>query len=259
MKDLLNIALSGVSGQMNSLIIELVLDSPNINIVSSYARKNSNNIGKSIDKSLVSSNLDNLGIKGGVIIDFTNPKLTKDLINTALKFETPLVIGTTGLVTKDEKLLNEASKKIPIVYCSNTSIGITLLEKIVEDVSGILDEEWDIEILETHHGKKIDAPSGTALSLGKSAARGRKVNLEKVYVSRRNDKRKKGQIGFSVMRGGDVAGEHTVNFFGKSERIEIIHRTTNRMIFAKGAIKAAHFANSNISPGLYTMKDVLNL
>ena len=140
-----------------------------------------------------------------------------------------------------------------LVYCANTSVGVTLLGQIVEQVAAQLTDDWDIEIVEAHHHHKVDAPSGTALALGKAAARGRGVELEAVADMVRKGQtgaRKQGDIGFAVLRGGDVIGEHSVIFFGQSERVEISHKATDRVIFARGALRAARFA-ANTKPGFF--------
>jgi len=155
--------------------------------------------------------------------------------------------------------LRQAAKRTAIVYCANTSVGVTLLTQLVEQVAAKLTTGWDIEILETHHHHKVDAPSGTALALGKAAARGRQVDLDHVADMVRKGQtgaRTEGDIGFAVLRGGDVAGEHSVIFYGESERIEITHRANDRVIFARGALRAARFAAA-AAPGFYDMHDVL--
>jgi len=196
-----------------------------------------------------------------VIVDFTRPEVTMQHLEVARATATPMVIGTTGLTAEDELKIAEAAKNIPIIYCANTSVGVTLLSQIVSEVARILSDDWDIEIVETHHHHKIDAPSGTALALGHAAAKGRGVSLDAVRDSGRDGEtgaRKKGDIGFAVLRGGDVAGEHTVSFFGQQERIELTHKATGRIIFARGAVQAARFA-ATAPKGLYSMKDVLGL
>jgi 4-hydroxy-tetrahydrodipicolinate reductase len=169
------------------------------------------------------------------------------------------VIGTTGLDAEDEAALKALAKDNRIIYCANTSVGVTLLTQLVEEVAAKLTDGWDIEILETHHHHKVDAPSGTALALGKAAAKGRGVALDDVADMVRKGQtgaRKPGDIGFAVLRGGDVAGEHSVIFYGDAERVEISHRATDRAIFARGAIRAARFA-ATASSGFYDMTDVL--
>ena len=155
--------------------------------------------------------------------------------------------------------LRAAADGIALVYCANTSVGVTLLGKLVEQVAAQLVDGWDIEILEAHHNHKVDAPSGTALALGEAAARGRGVKLDDVADMVRKGQtgaRRTGDIGFAVLRGGDVTGEHSVIFYGDSERVEISHRATDRAIFARGALRAARFA-SGAKTGFYNMEDVL--
>ena len=159
----------------------------------------------------------------------------------------------------DEAVLLAAATKIPLVYCANTSVGVTLLTQLVEDVARKLTDGWDIEIIETHHHQKVDAPSGTALALGRAAAAGRKVALDDVADMVRKGHtgaRRSGDIGFAVLRGGDVVGEHSVMFYTEGERIELSHRATDRGIFARGAVRAARFAAA-ATPGFYDMTDVL--
>ena len=194
-----------------------------------------------------------------VVIDFTVPNAS--LRHAALAAETgkAMVIGTTGLTQDQEELLRQAARKTAIVYCANTSVGVTLLTQVVEQVATKLKNGWDIEILETHHQHKVDAPSGTALALGRAVARGRQVDLDSVADMARKGQtgaRTEGDIGFAVLRGGDVVGEHSVIFYGDSERIEITHRANDRIIFARGAIRAARFA-AMATPGFYNMHDVL--
>ena len=194
-----------------------------------------------------------------MVIDFTSPKASVLHAEMAAKSNTALVIGTTGLEATDEAVLESAAAKAAIIYCANTSVGVTLLGKIVEQVAAALVDGWDIEILETHHHHKVDAPSGTALALGRAAAKGRNVALDDVADMVRRGQtgaRKQGDIGFAVMRGGDVTGEHSVVFFGESERVEISHRATDRAIFARGALRAVRFAAA-APHGFYNMEDVL--
>ena len=175
-----------------------------------------------------------------VIIDFTSPKAAVEHAELAVKYKKPLVIGTTGLGEKEEQALLAASKKTALLYAANMSLGVNLLLSLVEQAAEKLGEEFDIGIFEAHHKNKIDSPSGTALALCRAA------------------KRKEGNIGFSVFRGGDIVGEHTVTFAGAGERIELSHKATDRAIFARGAIKAAIWLEGQPS-GLYSMRDVLGL
>ena len=172
-----------------------------------------------------------------------------------------MVIGTTGLNKDQEKTLLELSKKITIVYAANFSVGVTLLSDLVYNATEKLGLDWNIEILEMHHKNKIDSPSGTALMLGNSAAKVRERNLSEVKAKSRDGivgKRQSDEIGFAVLRGGDVVGEHSVMFVNDGERIELNHKATDRSIFASGALRAAYWA-SDAKPGLYSLSDVLNL
>ena len=200
--------------------------------------------------------------RADVVIDFTRPEATVKHVTLAADTNTAMIIGTTGLSADDEKALSEAAKKTPIVYAANMSVGVNLLLALVEKAAGSLGpDDWDIEIFESHHKHKVDAPSGTALAVGKAAATGRGVNHDDVAVRARDGitgEREKGSIGYSVARGGDVVGEHTAYFYSEGERIELTHVATNRALFAKGALRAAGWIKGQ-PPGLYSMKEVLGL
>jgi 4-hydroxy-tetrahydrodipicolinate reductase len=171
------------------------------------------------------------------------------------------IAGTTGMAECDEDVLREAAERIPVVYAANYSVGVTLLADLVRRTAARLGPEFDIEIVEMHHRHKVDAPSGTALALGRAAAKGRGVMLDEVAVRGRDGvsgAREKGTIGFAALRGGDVPGDHTVIFAGDGERLELSHRASGRDIFARGALRAALWAIGK-EPGLYNMRDVLGL
>lgn len=189
------------------------------------------------------------------VIDFTTPDSTLANVAAAVKTKTALVIGTTGLTTDHERALQDAAKHIPIVYAANMSVGVNLLLALVEQAAARLGPEWDIEIFESHHKNKVDAPSGTALALGMAAKLGRGGGD---FKTERSGKRSAGDIGFSVSRGGDVVGEHTVTFYGAGERIELGHKASDRALFARGALQAAQWIDKKPA-GLYTMRDVLGL
>ncbi|PZQ45038.1 MAG: 4-hydroxy-tetrahydrodipicolinate reductase [Micavibrio aeruginosavorus] len=190
------------------------------------------------------------------VIDFTTPETTEKNIVAAVKAQTALVIGTTGLDEAEEKRIREASKIIPIIYAANMSIGVNLLLALVEQAAAKLGPAWDIEIAETHHKNKVDAPSGTALAIGKAAQKGRGGRGE--FVTDRYGKRNQGDIGFAVSRGGDVVGDHTLTFYGAGEKISLGHSAADRALFARGALQAAAWLNGKPA-GLYTMRDVLGL
>ena len=171
-----------------------------------------------------------------------------------------MVIGTTGITESQKNKIKAYSKKIPILLSSNMSVGVNLLFNLVQQTAEALQQaEYDIEISETHHKHKKDAPSGTALSLGEYAAKGRQVSFNKSKVLDRTKKlmtRKKGNIGFSVTRGGEIAGEHIVSFIGENDRVDLVHKANNRSIFVKSALDAAIFLSKKKS-GFYTMNDLL--
>ena len=198
-----------------------------------------------------------------VIIDFSTPISTVrniEYVKEINQNKTALIIGTTGINNSQLKKIELASKKIPILLSSNMSLGVNLLFELVKNSASKLNSsDYDIEIAETHHKHKVDAPSGTALSLGEFAAKGRKVNFSNKKIFDRTgklNKRSQGQIGFSVIRGGEIAGEHTVSFIGENDRIDITHKANNRSIFVKGAIEAAVFISKKKS-GLYSVKDMI--
>tara|TARA_B100000029_G_C17351675_1_gene879169 strand:+ start:189 stop:938 length:750 start_codon:yes stop_codon:yes gene_type:complete len=242
------IGISGSLGRMGQEIIKKISKDNRCNFVGGFDKKEKKHY------------LDEIFNNSKVVIDFSSGKAIKQNLSFAIKHNTGLVIGTTGLHKKEIDQLKSASRKIPILVSSNMSLGVNLLFSLVQQTASTLkDSEYDIEIAETHHKHKIDAPSGTALSLGECAAKGRKTNFQKAKVLDRtsnNLKRKKGKIGFSVTRGGEIAGEHTVSFIGENDRVDLVHKANNRSIFVKGAIDAAIFISKQKS-GFYTMNDLL--
>jgi 4-hydroxy-tetrahydrodipicolinate reductase len=195
------------------------------------------------------------------VLDFTAPRATITFAGLAAQARIVHVIGTTGLSEDDMAKIEAAARHAPVVKAGNMSLGVNLLAGLTERVARTLGPEFDIEILELHHRHKRDAPSGTALMLGEAAARGRQVALKDRAVRTREGDvgpRREGDIGFAVMRGGDVVGEHKVAFVGPGERIELVHVATDRDIFARGAVQAALWAKGQ-EPGLYSMADVLGL
>ena len=194
---------------------------------------------------------------GDVLVDFSAPAALQASLDRAVSAGIPVLIGTTGLDELADRRIAEASKQIAVLPAPNTSLGVALLADLVERAAHALGPEWDIEIAETHHRNKADAPSGTALMLGEAAARARGAALK---AERGRDgtglKRAEGAIGFVSLRGGTVAGDHEVLFLGPDERLMLSHRAENRMIFARGALAAARFLASRPA-GLYTMRDVI--
>jgi len=243
----------GVAGRMGQMLLKMLINAPGIVVVGGTERRGSIALGQDIG-ALAGS--DPLGISVGddpsllfetadVVVDFTNPTATVQHAQMASRTGCALVIGTTGFDNDQLNSLYRAAQKAPIVLAANMSLGVNLLQQVVEEVARILDTDWDIEIIEMHHRAKIDAPSGTALALGEAAARGRGQNLRRISRRSRDGQvgpRVKGEIGFAALRGGDVVGEHSVIFATEGERIELTHKATSREIFARGALRAARWA-----------------
>ncbi|HEX8842042.1 MAG TPA: 4-hydroxy-tetrahydrodipicolinate reductase, partial [Sphingomicrobium sp.] len=194
---------------------------------------------------------------GDVLIDFSAPAALQASLDRAVSAAVPILVGTTGLDDLAGQRIAAAAKEVAVLLAANTSLGVALLAELVERAARVLGPEWDIEIAETHHHMKADAPSGTALMLGEAAAHGRGSPLN---AERGRDgtglKREPGAIGFASLRGGTVAGDHDVLFLGPDERLILSHRAESRMIFARGALAAARFLVGKPA-GLYSMRDVL--
>ena len=252
----MKIGVTGYTGRVGQLLVQELQSGkwPEVILSGCTSRSGSENV----HNLYITEDAGELFEHSDAIIDFTLPEATLTHAKLAAQHKKILVVGTTGLSKDQEQELQKAAEQTVIIYAANMSLGVNLLMALVEQAARALDPEWDIEIFESHHKHKIDAPSGTALALGNSAAEGRKKILPSPIPFDRNGARKKGDIGFSVARGGDVVGEHTVFFYGEGERLELTHRATNRALFARGAIKAALWAKGK-KPGLYSMKDVLGL
>lgn len=202
-----------------------------------------------------------LAAKADIIIDFSAPAALESNLDACIASDTPIVIGTTGLEERHHYLIDSASQSIAVLQTGNTSLGVTLLAALVKQAAAALGDDWDIEIVETHHRHKVDAPSGTALLLGEAAAEGRGVNLQTVSARGRDGMtgaRKSGDIGFASLRGGSVAGDHSILLATEHEQITLSHRAENRALFARGALKAATWLKDH-EAGRYGMADVLGL
>ena len=265
----LKIGIPGAAGRMGKTLINAVVSSSTVDLAAVTEKSNHECIG--LDAGSLAG-LSPLGIKvisdankmfelSDAVLDFTLPEVTEKHLELAVKHQTILIVGTTGFDSNSNKLFEKASQQIAIVRAPNMSLSVNLLMSLTEKASKILGEDYDIEILEMHHRYKIDAPSGTALGLGDAAAKGRNVSLEDVRLKAREGitgARELGKIGFSVLRGGDVVGDHSVIFAADGERLELTHKSSSRQTYARGAIVAASWARKK-GPGLYTMKDVLGL
>ena len=264
----LAVGVFGSTGRMGRMVTRAVTEADGMTVKKAADRAGSAHLGADIGELAgvgalgvaVTDDVDAvLGVD--VAIDFTLPEATLAHAARAAVSGTPLVIGTTGLSNAQEEILAEHAKSTAIVYAPNMSLGVNLLLAVVEQVSAALDEAWDIEIVEMHHNRKVDAPSGTALGLGRAAAKGRGRNFDDVAVLSREGHtgpREQGQIGFATLRGGDVIGDHTVIYAGAGERVEIGHKASGRDVFAAGAVRASRWVAGR-APRLYTMRDVLGL
>ncbi|MEP0189879.1 MAG: 4-hydroxy-tetrahydrodipicolinate reductase [Erythrobacter sp.] len=195
------------------------------------------------------------------LIDFSAPIALEANLAAAREAGVPVLIGTTGLEAEQFAMIESAAQAIPVIQTGNTSLGVTLLSHLVREAAAKLGSDWDIEVLEMHHRMKVDAPSGTAKLLGEAAAAGRGVELAQVRDAVRDGHtgaRKEGDIGFATLRGGTVAGDHSVIFAGNEERLTLSHSAENRMIFARGAVRGAQWLIGKPA-GRYSMEDVLGL
>jgi 4-hydroxy-tetrahydrodipicolinate reductase len=202
-----------------------------------------------------------LAAKSDVLIDFSTPDALEAHLEAAVAAKTPIVIGTTGLEERHHWLIDAAASEIAVLQTGNTSLGVTMLAHLVRDAAARLGDDWDIEIVETHHRDKVDAPSGTALLLSEAAAEGRGIALAESSQRGRDGHtgaRTRGDIGFASLRGGTVAGDHSVALLGDGERLILSHVAESRDIFARGALRAAAWLAAQ-KPGRYAMNDVLEL
>ena len=263
------ITITGASGRMGQMLLKSVLDSDRARLVGAVERSGHAWVGRDVGEAMggqangiivTDDPLEAFAISQAVI-DFTTPAATLEFAALTAQARAVHIIGTTGMSAAEIEQLEPASRHAVIVRAGNMSLGINLLTKLTEKVAAALDADFDIEIIETHHHHKVDAPSGTALMLGEAAAVGRKVNLNNVRESGRDGitgARKRGDIGFVAIRGGDIVGEHDVLFASAGERIILRHMATDRSIFARGALKAALWGQTQ-KPGHYDMMDVLGL
>jgi 4-hydroxy-tetrahydrodipicolinate reductase len=259
MADPVRIGLIGATGRMGGEVLENAFRSEKHSVTAAIAMPEQAGEEVGPQPIVLSDSTSDVAEQADVMIDFSSPAGFEAGLSAAVDAGVAFVSGTTGL---SQRLLDElasASEAIPVMLAANFSVGVNAIEQLVELASSATGEGWDIEVLEAHHNKKVDAPSGTALYLGEAAARGRDLDLDEDAVWSRHGHtgaRSEGDIGFQVLRGGDIVGEHTVYFCGAGERIELTHRATDRGIFARGALRAAAWIHGR-SPGVYTMKDVL--
>ena len=269
MSDLPNIVVVGASGRMGRMLIDVVQNSDKARLSGAVERPGHNWIGKDLGPCLggpemgvtVTDDPLEAFATAQAVLDFTAPAATVEYAALAAQARAVHVIGTTGFDEGDLAKINAAARHAVIVRAGNMSLGVNLLTQLTRKVAEALDEDFDIEVVEAHHNRKVDAPSGTALMLGQAAADGRGVDLDQVSDRGRDGitgARTKGDIGFSVIRGGTIIGEHDVIFAGAGERIILRHIAEDRAVFARGALRAALWGQDQ-GPGEYDMLNVLGL
>lgn len=263
------LAIIGAVGRMGKALVEASFLDATVQLTAAIDRPNSTAIGADAGELLglgkigvpVTEELDTVMGQFDVLIDFTAPDATMLHLELCRKAGKGIVIGTTGHTEEQKQIIHDAANDIPVVFAPNMSIGVTLCLKLLETAASVLGDEFDVEIIEAHHRHKLDAPSGTALRMGEVVAEALGRDLSECAVYGREGQtgeRDHKTIGFETIRAGDIVGDHTVMFAGIGERVEITHKASSRMTFAKGAVRAAGWLSSQ-GKGLYDMQDVLGL
>ena len=265
---MMKIAIAGATGRMGKMLIEAVLNCTDAELVGALEHESCPLLGEDAGAFLgkktgvaITSDISKTLTDAEFLIDFTRPEGTMAHLAVAQKTSTKMIIGTTGLSPEQIDGLKKASANLAIVFAPNMSVGVNATFKLLEIAAKMLNEGYDIEIVEAHHRHKVDAPSGTALRMGEVIADALGEKLDDVAVYAREGhtgERKAGSIGFATIRGGDIVGDHTVLFAGEGERIEISHKSSSRQSYAQGSLRAARFLRGQ-SSGLYDMQDVLGL
>jgi len=265
----IKIVIAGAAGRMGQALVRAVTETDGLVVHAGTEPDGSPALGKDAG---TLAGLEPLGVEitanaleaivnADALIDFTRPDATLAMAELTAQARIVHVIGTTGFDADQEAAIERAARHATIVKAGNMSLGVNLLAGLVKKAASLLGDDWDIEITEMHHRYKVDAPSGTALMFGEAAAQGRNVSLADVSDRGRDGitgERKRGDIGFTALRGGTVVGDHTVIFAADNERIELSHKAADRTIFARGAVRAVQWAYGK-APGLYSMEDVLDL
>ncbi len=266
--DTIRFAIAGAGGRMGRTLIEAVLKAPDARLAGALEVTGSPFLGKDAGELVgspcgvaISDDIEATLAKADCLIDFTRPEGTLRHMESCRRRGVHMVIGTTGMNAAQKQAIQEAASDIPVVFAPNMAVGVNLVFKLLDTAARILDEGYDVEIVEAHHRHKVDAPSGTALRMGEvvAAALGRSLDECAVYGREgHTGERPASQIGFATVRGGDIVGDHTVLFAGTGERVEISHKAASRMPYALGSIRAARFLRGRTN-GLYDMQDVLGL
>lgn len=263
----MKVSILGCTGRMGRTVIVESIKDKFFEVTSGYCREDDNFLGFDLGEIAAkysigiksSSNLSETIEACDVVIDFTSPALTMSALAEAVKYKKIFISGTTGLSDEEHQKLISSGSEIPVIWSSNMSIGINLLNILVAKAAAMLGDEYDSEIVEMHHKRKKDSPSGTAITLGKKIAEAKQIDFNENACFKRFGiigERAKNEIGFATVRGGSIVGDHNVIFAGENDQIELNHRALNRNIFARGALHAAKWAIKQ-NPGYYTMQDVL--
>lgn len=262
------IVITGVSGRMGHALLEGIFADDDLQLYGALDRVGGPQIGRDAGEQFgqhtgvtITSDLQAVLNGADVLIDFTRPEASMLYLEACQRAKVKHVIGTTGFTVEQKAEIEQASTKVAIVFAPNMSVGVTLLINLVEQAAKVLNQGYDIEVVEMHHRHKVDAPSGTALRLGEAAAQGLGVALKDCAIYAREGvtgEREAGKIGFATLRGGDVVGDHTVVLAGIGERVELTHKASSRATFALGALRAAKYLSAH-NTGLFDMRDVLNL
>ena len=258
----ISITVTGADGRMGKMILEAAAAASDITVAAALVPSESASLGQPVPgtKLTYTDDAEKAFSVSDVVIDFTRPAGTMAYLALCRKLKKPIVIGTTGFSPEEKAAIGAAGEEIAVVFAPNMSKGVNAVFKLVAEAARVL-ADYDCEIVEMHHAKKVDVPSGTALEMGRVAAKARGVKFEDVAVLSREGhtgERKTGSIGFAALRGGDVVGDHTVIFAGPGERIEITHRSGSRAGYAAGALEAARFVTEKRT-GLFSMADVLGI
>lgn len=262
-----DLAIAGAAGRMGRAIIAACQGERDLRVVHAFERAGSDVIGSDagqlagVGAISVPVRDEIAAVDFDVLIEFSNPAATVDHARHCAAAGCAMVIGTTGLDAADREAVAAAAEQVPIVFAANMSVGVNLTLKLLEIAARTLGRRVDVEVVEAHHRHKVDAPSGTALAMGRAVADAWGEDLDEVGVFTRHGQvgpRREGTIGFATLRGGDIIGEHTVLFVDEGERVEITHKAASRAIFAGGALRAARWVAGQ-APGLYDMQDVLGL
>ncbi|MDA8128946.1 MAG: 4-hydroxy-tetrahydrodipicolinate reductase [Betaproteobacteria bacterium] len=263
----MRVAITGVSGRMGRALLEAVDAETDCVLGAAIDRPGGALVGQDAGAAWGAASgvrvTDEAGALAGAhaLIDFTRPEATFGYLDACVAAGVPLVIGTTGFDQAGKARIAAAAERIPVVFAPNMSAGVNLLMKLAEVAARVLQDGYDIEIIEAHHRHKVDAPSGTALGLGQAVAHAIDRDLASCAVYGREGvtgERDPGTIGFATVRGGDIVGDHTLLFAGIGERVELTHKASSRATFARGALRAARWLQGR-APGLYDMRDVLDL